>query len=52
MNVLAIIPATLSHAGQDTGIMALVDGKPLFAHLLARLATVDKLLDAETTSPP
>lgn len=43
MNVLAIIPATLDHEGQETGIMAPVDGKPLLAHLLARLATVDKL---------
>jgi spore coat polysaccharide biosynthesis protein SpsF len=43
MNVLAIIPATLQHDGQETGILAPIEGKPLLGYMLERVAAVGKL---------
>lgn len=54
MNVLAIIPATIEHDGQDTGILTLIDGKPLLGYMLERVAAVEKLeaVAVTTTDEP
>lgn len=43
MTLIAIVPATLSRDGQDTGVLTPMGGVPLLDRLLARLSKVDKL---------
>jgi spore coat polysaccharide biosynthesis protein SpsF len=50
MNVLAIVPATLSRDGRETGQLAPVLGKPPLGHLLDRLAHAEKLASIVVTT--
>ncbi len=43
MNVLVIVPATLTRHEEETGVLSPVQGAPLIGPFLDRLATVDKL---------
>jgi hypothetical protein len=44
MNVLAIVPATQTRAGEETGVLSpIIRGAPLLSRLPDRLATADKL---------
>lgn len=50
MNVLAIISATMTRDGRETGVLSPIEGKPLLGHLLDRLAGVDKLAGVVVTT--
>lgn len=54
MDVVAIVPASLSREGAPTGILHEVAGAPVLGHLLDRLKGVDKLagLMVATTDAP